>query len=135
MIDEPLRQPMPLRAFLEAGRDPASVGFPAWKTFQDELLNIVDRSYDAAALRELGTIPRTLATRALAGLPLFASLGMPIRASRIDAAWGSMQHFVIAMSWSADLYDDPSLVELVIQLMTTAECEEMAGFLDEVRAG
>ncbi len=125
---EELRQPVPLREYLEAGLDPAAVGLPVGKTFEDELITIlVDDRSDERCDHAVAVL-RWQVTEILEGRDLSPGMFADGRDSREHIAqnWGSLQRFITAMSWTADLLEAPDLVGSVVAHLTETERADLA---------
>jgi hypothetical protein len=116
--NEKLQIPVPLRAYLEAGCDPAAVGLPAFRRFQDDLATLLAGSLDAEALLRRAQQCRWSAQDIVAG----GDGGFPGGRERLERDGGlKLQQFLTAEVWEADLYEDPTLADLLRGFMTEEE--------------
>jgi len=118
--NDDLRKPVPLRQYLEAGCDPSAI--VPLDQFTEALLTIDQANQrNERCAREY----RSRVERVLAG----DSRGVHTVGTHGDG-WHSLQQFVTAMSWQADLLEDPSLGARVIELMSPGERVDLDRFVE-----
>jgi hypothetical protein len=118
--NEDLRKPVPLRQYLDAGCDPSAI--VPLDQFTEALLTI-----DQANQRNerFASEYRSRVERVLAG----DARGVHT-VDRHGDGWHSLQQFVTAMSWQADLLEDPSLGARVIELMSPGQRGDLDRFVE-----
>ncbi len=136
ITSEDLQRPVPLRQYLEAGCDPATVGVLAFEHFQDEIVNLNDGALvDDESRRSRAATYRWEVNQLVEGRDPHPSM-FGNRDSRdvIVDGWGSLQWYVTVSCWTADLYDDPSLEQLLRAVMTPAERAELDRLIAAAKA-
>ena len=133
---EHLQLPVPLRHYLEAGCDPAAVGVLAFEHFQDEIVNLNDGALvDDESRLSRATTYRWEVHELVEGRDPYPGMfgGGDSRDVIVDG-WGSLQWYVTVSSWTADLYEDPSLERLLRAVMKPAERAKLDGLIAAAKA-
>ncbi len=129
-ITNDLRMPVPLRVFLEADLDPASVGCDVWQSFQDTMRDLVARTEDL----DYADVYRPHAAEHLRHSAVEMIEGRAPSREAVEQNWGGLQRYVNHLAWTADLLEDPALVDLLVKFLTPEQRERLAYMVAAVRS-